>query len=128
MHEDRDFLMRAVKQFAEAIARLFKVALVDPQTARAQLEAATRTALGVEPSALVFVDAKSAALALGRTDRVLTFALYLEALGELAHLTNDGAGARRHWLHALDVATTLEASADQAALSQRLRERLGATS
>lgn len=129
MLQERDYVMRAVKQLAEFIARVLKLALTDPAKARAELDDAARTALGMEPSTLAFVDAASAAQLLGRADKVVLFATILEAYGDLELLTGAAHAARRHFLHALDLAheaLKLEpTSTDAAALVTRLRERLG---
>jgi hypothetical protein len=127
--EERDFVMRAVKQLAVLLARALELALTDPVKARAELDDAARSALGMEPSTLAFVDAATAALLLGRADKVVRFATILEAYGELEHLTGANHRARRHFLHALEVAhqaLTLEPmNMEAASLVARLRERLG---
>ena len=58
----------------------------------------------MEPSTLGFVDAHAAAQLLGRADKVVLFATILEAYGELELLTGAQHAARRHFLHALEVA------------------------
>ena len=129
MLEERDYVMRAVKQLAELIARILKLALTDPAKARAELDDAARAALGMEPSTLAFVDAASAAQLLGRADKVTLFATILEAYGELELLTGANHAARRHFLHALDVAHEAlkldPTNAGATLLVTRLRARLG---
>ena len=128
MFDQRDYVMRAVKQLTEFIARILKLALVDPAQARAQLDDAARSALGMEPSTLAFVDAHAAAQLLGRADKVVLFATILEAYGELELLTGAQHAARRHFLHALEVAHQAvrldPSSSDARALVDRLRDRL----
>lgn len=129
MFQERDYVMRAVKQLADLIARLLKLALTDPQQAKAQLDSAAREALQMDVATLSLVDARAAAELLGRADKVVLFATILEAYGELELLTGANHAARRHFLHALDVAheaLRLEPkSADASALLARLRDRLG---
>jgi hypothetical protein len=127
--EERDYLIRQVKRLAELIARVLKLALTDPPKARAELDTAARITLGMEPSTLSFVDAASAAQLLGRADKVALFATILEAYGDLELLTGATHAARRHFLHALDIAHEAlkldPTSTDAAALVTRLRDRLG---
>jgi Flp pilus assembly protein TadD len=127
--EERDYVMRAVKQLAEVIGRLLKLALVDPQRARAELDEAARSALGMEPSTLAFVDAHTAAVLLGRADKVVLFATVLEAYGDLDELVGATHAARGRFLHALDLAHEALAldptSAPAKAVVERLRARLG---
>lgn len=128
MFQERDYILRVVKQLAEVIARALKLALTDPVQARAALEAGARDALGVEPSTLMLVDAGSAAQVLGRPEKVLAFATLLEAYGELELLTGAQHAARRYFVHALEVAheaaRAQPGSAEAKALVERLRDRL----
>lgn len=128
MFEDRDYVMRAVKQLADFIARVLKLALTDPRAARDQLETACRDTLHIELATLSLVDARTAAGLLVRADKVVYFATVIETLGELDLLEGAAHHARSHFLHALELAheaANLDAKSSEAtALIARLRARL----
>jgi len=128
MFEERDYVMRAVKQLADFIARVLKLALTDPRAARDELEVACRDALHIELATLSLVDARTAAGLLVRADKVVYFATVIEALGELDLLEGAAHRARSHFLHALELAheaASLDSkSSDATALIARLRARL----
>lgn len=121
-------MMRAVKQLADVIARLLKLALANPAEAREQLAAACRETLQMELSTLSLVDARAAAELLGRADKVAIFATLLEAQGALDLLEGAVHRARARHLHALAVAHQAQRldpkSPEVAALLERLRTRL----
>lgn len=126
--EERDYVMRAVKQLADFIARVLKLALTDPRAARDQLEAACRDTLHIELATLSLVDARTAAGLLVRADKVVYFATVIETLGELDLLEGATHRARSHFLHALELAheaASLDSKSSEAtALIARLRGRL----
>lgn len=126
--EERDYVMRAVKQLADFVARILKLALTDPRAARDQLEAACRETLHMDLSTLSLVDARSAAELLMRADKVVFFASVIEALGELDLLEGATHRARGRFLHALELAheaVTLDPkSSDALGLIARLRARV----
>ncbi len=128
MLEERDDVMRAVKQLASFIARLLKLARTDPRAARDQLEAACRDTVQMELSTLSLVDARTAAGLLVRADKVVFFATVVETLGELDLLEGATHRARGRFVHALELAqeaSTLDSkNGEAAALIARLRARL----
>lgn len=128
MLEERDYVMRAVKQLADFIARVLKLALTDPKAARGELEVACRDTLHIELSTLSLVDAGSAAGLLARADKVVFFARVIEALGELDLLEGAPHRARSRFVHALELAHEAQRldpkSSDAAALIAGLRARV----
>lgn len=121
--------MRAVKKFAEAVARLLKLALIDESKARAELEHAATSALGMPPGPLVMVDAQSAASVLERPERVLLLALYVEAQASFDTLTGLNSKARSRLTHALELVHLVldrdPSNAEALAVAERLRLQLG---
>jgi hypothetical protein len=117
-----------VKQLADFIARILKLALTDPRAAREQLETACRDGLQMDLSTLSLVDSRTAAGLLVRPDKIVFFAAVLEALGELDLLEGATHRARGRFLHALEMAHEAARvepkSTDAAALLARLRARL----
>ncbi len=126
--QERDYVMRVVKQLAEIIARLLKLALTDPQKARAELDAAGREALQMELGPLALVDAATCAQLLGRADKVVLYATIVEAKAELDLLEGAQHRGRANLVHALELAhEALRLGAknvEAQALLERLRVRI----
>lgn len=95
MFSRSDYVMRLVKQLAEALARVLKLRKAGEKAAAQQ---AARDAcgdlLGIEFSVLQMLDARSAAELLGDVHRVDAYAQLLEALGDEAR----AAEVRQHAL------------------------------
>jgi hypothetical protein len=83
MLTDRDWLMRAVKQLADAIARALKLTREDKhQQAIELLQGACTELFGIEYRVLSMVDAASAVELLGDPGRGVAFARLLEAMAQ----------------------------------------------
>lgn len=81
MITDRDWVMRAVKQLADFIARALKLAREDkPEQAIEVLQGACIELLGIEYRALAVVDARSAIELLGTKARAKAFIELVEAM------------------------------------------------
>jgi len=117
-----------VKQLADVIARILKLAITDPQKARVELDAAGKEALQMELAPLGFVDVKTCAQLLGRPDKVLLYASIVEAHAELDLLEAAHHRARGKFLHALELAHQADVMSpggdDARAAIERLRDRL----
>ncbi|MBK7860085.1 MAG: hypothetical protein IPJ65_16010 [Archangiaceae bacterium] len=113
---ERDYVMRAVKQLAEAIGRLLKLKAEKRYDEAAQTVAgACSDLLGVDLSTLLLVDSVSGASLLGSPERVRTFARLLEELADLHRLQGDEARARARARHAVEMyRQVLERRADDA--------------
>lgn len=122
--QERDYVMRVVKQLADLIARVLKLALTDPQKARAELDAAGREALQIELGPLALVDAATCARLLGRADKVVLYATIVEAKAELELLEGAQHRGRAQLLHALELTHEAIALAPKDGEAQRLLERL----
>lgn len=119
---ERDYVMRLVKQLAEFIARVLKVASTQQaDEALSTLRAACGQALGMEYEVLSMLDARSAVELLGEPARVLAFIQLVEAMGDVDAKTEPMRALTRY-RHALELADVLGAPAGE--LATRLRTKL----
>lgn len=103
---ERDFLMRAIKQLIELLARALKLGAQKKDEAVQLLESGALTLLGIEFRTLSLVDSSSAADLLGSAHRIYLFARLLDGMREVAEGANDVAQARSKAQHACEM--TLE--------------------
>ncbi|MBL8953791.1 MAG: hypothetical protein JNK82_23650 [Myxococcaceae bacterium] len=124
---DRDFVMRAVKQLAELLARALKLKCDEKYDEAAQtLEGGAGDLLGLDFGALALVDSASGAQLLGDVQRIRTFAQLLEELSAVHRAAGDEAKARARARHAHEMyGEALRRKADDAE-SAAGRERLRA--
>lgn len=135
---ERDFLMRAIKQMVELLARALKLGSQKKDEAMQLLEAGTHTLLGMDFRTLSLVDSNSAADLLGSVPRILIFAKLLEAMRQVAAAAGDEGLARSKAQHsaemalevlsrspkspeALELLRTLAPAIDASLLPERLR-------
>lgn len=126
MYTERDWILRAAKALAVAIARAFKLgAQARPVEARRVLESACEEVLGVELRILSMLDATAAVDLLATTERGLAYATLLEAA---ASLEDDSARRALGLRHALAVVAEVRRRAprhrDALALEARLHGSL----
>lgn len=104
MLQERDYVMRAVKQLADMLIRLLKLKTEKRyDEAAAMLEEACVSVLGIDFAALSLVDSPSAAGVLQTPDRVRIFARLLEELAQVYLGDGDEAKARSRNRHALEM-------------------------
>ena len=112
---ERDYVMRLVKQLAEFVARLLKLAsAAKPEEALSMLRAGCSQALGMEYEVLSMLDAKSAVELLGEPARVIAFIQLIEAMGDVDARSGEPMRALTRYQHALELAEALD---DQALVS-----------
>jgi hypothetical protein len=122
---DRDFVMRAVKQLAELLARALRLKREQKYDEAAQtLEGGCGDLLGFDFGALALVDSPSCAQLLGDAQRIRTFASLLEELADVHRAAGDEAKARARARHAHELfGEVLKRKADDAEAKAAL-ERL----
>lgn len=104
---ERDFLMRAVKQMVELLARALKLGTAKKDEAAALLESGALTLLGIEFRTLSLVDSSSAADLLGTAPRIFIFAKLLDGMRQVAEAANDVPEARTRAQHACEMVLEL---------------------
>jgi len=101
---ERDFIMRALKQLVEALARALGLAKEGKvEEARLGLEETCVALLGMEYRTLALVDAAAAAQLLGDPARVFIFARVVAGLADVAREAKDAVAERRHCVHASEL-------------------------
>ena len=125
MLEERDYVMRLVKQLAEFIARALKLAsAAKPEEALSTLQAACGEALGMEYEVLSMLDAKTAVELLGEAPRVLAFIRLVEAMGDVDARVGEPLRALTRYQHALELAEALGAQPESEEIVRRLKIKL----
>jgi len=125
MIQEKDWILRIIKQVADFIVRALKLASQQKkEEALATLESACGTALGMEWQGLSLVDSASAAELLREPARILGFAQLLEAMGQVHERSGTPEKARSRYQHALEMACEVLRRKPELAEAKALRERL----
>lgn len=101
---DKDYVLRLARQIAELLARA--LALTGKGRKDEGLEVLERGCaelLGVELTALLWLDSRSAADVLGSVERIEAFAALVEAAAQVHARGGDEAGAQSRRQHALEL-------------------------
>jgi hypothetical protein len=123
MMEERDWVLRLARQFAELLKRLLKLESAQPAEVADAIRAGCSTLLGVEFDVLALVDAASAVSLLRDVHRVAIFARLLEVMGEVAERQGQVDVAQRWYLHACEVALAGQKLGADASLGELLSRR-----
>jgi hypothetical protein len=123
----RDYIMRAVQQAAEALARALRALLNKKEDEAEQALAEGYTALGIDRELLLLLDAASLRSQLADDEKVGMAARLLLGDAEVRQARGESAAALRRLRAAIRLAATLPAQ-DDLWVSElaRVREALGA--
>jgi NAD-specific glutamate dehydrogenase len=123
----RDYILRAVQQAAEALARALKLLLSKKEDEAEQALVEGYAALGIDRELLLMLDAKSLRSQLADDSKVAMAARLLLGDAELRHARGDSKAALRRLRAAIRLAEELPApDAQLTADLARVRRALGA--
>lgn len=104
MLNERDWVMRVVKQLAELIARALKLGDEKKRDEAIEvLQSACGSVLGMEYRVLAMLDAHAAVDLLGTAERAMAFAQLLEAMGDVELSSAEALRAQVRFQHALEL-------------------------
>ena len=117
---ERDFIMRQVKQLAEALARALKLKAAKKDDEAAEvLESACLSVLGLDWKTLAWVDSASAARLLQEPARIRAFAALLEQRAHFHAESGELPEARSKYQHAFELYREAGDDAEAIAGAQR---------